>query len=110
MLLNFALEYAIKRVQVKQDVFKLNGTHQFLANADVVNILGGSAYTVKENAEALSVAKKEFGLEVNPDKTKCTVMSRDWNAIRCHVVKIYNSAIESVEELKYLRTTLTDQI
>jgi hypothetical protein len=35
---------------------KLNGTHQLLAYADDVNILGGSAHTVKENAEALVVA------------------------------------------------------
>jgi hypothetical protein len=56
LLFNFALEYAIKRVQVNQDGLKLNGTHQLLAYADDVNILGGSVYTVKENAEALVVA------------------------------------------------------
>ena len=32
--------------------------------------LGGSVHTVKENAEALVVATKEIGLEVNVDKTK----------------------------------------
>jgi len=54
---------------------ELNGTHQLLFYADGVNILGGSANTVKENAEALVVATKQIGLEVNADKTKFIVMS-----------------------------------
>ena len=64
LFFNFALEYAIKRVQVNQDGLKLNGTHQLLAYGDVVNILGGSVHTVKGNAEALVVATKENGLVV----------------------------------------------
>ena len=56
--------YAIKRLQVNQDGLELNGTHQLLVYADDVNIMGGSAHTVKENAEALLVATKEIGLEV----------------------------------------------
>jgi hypothetical protein len=73
--------------------------HQPLAYANDANILGGSVHTVKENAEALLVATKETGLEVNADKTKYMVMSRD---------RIDNSSIERVEEFKYLGTTLTD--
>jgi len=62
---NFALEYAIRRVQVDQDGLKLNDTHQLLVCAEDVNILGGSIHTVKETAEAFIVARKEIGLEVN---------------------------------------------
>jgi len=50
------------------------------AYADDVNILGGSVHTVEENAEDLVVATKEIGLEVNADKTKYMIMSRDQNA------------------------------
>ena len=88
---------------------KLNGTHQLLAYADDVSILGGSVHTVKENAEVFVVATKEIELEVNADKTKYMVMSRDRNAGRGRSVKIDNSSIERVEEFKYLGTTLGDQ-
>jgi hypothetical protein len=45
----------------------------------LIYILRGGVQTVKENAEALVVASKEAGLEVNGDKTKYMVMSRDQN-------------------------------
>ena len=63
------------------------------AYADDFNILGGSVHTVQVNAEALVVATKEIGLEVNADKTKYMIMSRDQNAGRGHSVKIDNSSI-----------------
>jgi len=54
---------------------KLNGKHQLLAHADDVNKLGRGVLTIKKNAEALVLASKENGLEVNADKTKYMVMS-----------------------------------
>jgi hypothetical protein len=71
--------------------------------------LGGSVRTVEENAEALVVATNETGLDVNADKMTYMVMSPDRNAGRGDSVKIDNSSIESVEEFKYLGTTITDQ-
>ena len=103
------MEYANRRVKINQDGLKLNGTHQLLAYADDVNILGGSIHTVKENAEALVAGTKEIGLEVNAHKTKYMIVSRDQKAGRIHIMKMDNSSIERVEEFKYLGTTLTNQ-
>ena len=105
----FTLDYAIRRVQINQDGLKLNGAHRILVYANDVNILGGSVHTVEKNKEALVVASKETGLEVNADKTKYMVMSRDQNAGRSHNMKTDNSSFEMVEEFKCLGTTLTNQ-
>ena len=81
-----------------------------LAYADDVNMLERSVHTIKENVEALVMASKETGLEVNADKTKYMVMSRDQNAGRSHSTKTDNISFAGVEQFKYLRTTLTNQI
>ena len=66
-LFNFALKYAIRTVQVNQNGLKLHSTNRLLVYADDINTLGGSVHTIK-NTEALVVASKETGLEVNADK------------------------------------------
>ena len=102
LLFNFALEYAIKRVQVNQDGLKLNGTHQLPTYADDVNILGGIVHTVKKIAEAFVAATKETGLELNTHKTKYVTVFRDQNAGRINSIKMENRSNHKMEEFKYL--------
>ena len=51
LLCNFALEYAIRRIQVNQCGLKLNGTHQLLVYADDVSVCGRSIHPIKKNTE-----------------------------------------------------------
>jgi hypothetical protein len=74
-----------------------------------VNILGGSVHAT--NTEALVIVSKGIGQEVNADKTKTRVISRDHNAGRSHNIMIDNSSCVrvEVEEIKYLGTNLSNQ-
>jgi len=138
LVFNFALEYAIRRVQVNQVGLKLNCTHQLLVYAEDIYILGGSVHTVKK-AEALVVASKEIGLEVNGDKTEYMVMFADQNVGQSNIIKINplnaelnpicyllallgahhflhvsrirvnNSSLARLEAFNYLGTTLKNQ-
>ena len=109
LLFNFALDYAIKGVQVNLDGLKLNGTHQRLFYADNVNILGRSVHTIKKNTEALVVTRKKTGLKENADKSKYIVMNRDENAGRSHNIKTDSISFERLEQFRYVRTNLTNQ-
>jgi hypothetical protein len=49
LLFNYALEYAIWKVQENQVGLKLNETHQLLAYADDVNLLGDNIDSTEKN-------------------------------------------------------------
>ena len=63
----------------------------------------------KCGTEALVIASKEIGLEVNAEKTKYMVMSRDQNGRKNGNIQTGNKSFETVEQFKYLDTTLTNQ-
>ena len=89
---NYDLQYAIRKVQVNQNGLKLNGTHQLLVYVDNVNILDGRVHTITgEKKQKLVVASKELELEVNANKTKNMVMSREQNAGRLIIVPLKGS-------------------
>jgi hypothetical protein len=90
LLLNFALEYAIRMVQENQVGLKLNGIHQLLAYTDNVTLLGDNIDTIKKNTETLIGARKEVGLEINVEKTKYMLLSRHQNVGQNRDIKITN--------------------
>jgi hypothetical protein len=75
-LFNFALEYAVIKIQENQAGLNLNMTHQLLACTDDVNLLEDNIDTVKKIKETLIDANKEIGLEINTEKTKHVLLSR----------------------------------
>jgi hypothetical protein len=71
LLFNFALEYAVRKVQENQV--------GLLAYVDDVNLLGDKIDTVKKNTETLIDASNGVGLEINIEKTKYRLLFRQQN-------------------------------
>jgi hypothetical protein len=87
---------------------EINGTHQPLAYADNMNLLGNNTDTTKEHTETLNDDSREVGLEINVDKTKYMLLFQHQNAAKNSDMKIANKSIGNVAQFKYLGMTVTN--
>jgi hypothetical protein len=86
----------------------LNGTHQLLAYADDVNLLGNNAGGINKITETLIDASKEVGLEINIRKTKYMFLCCHQNAGQIWNINVSDRSFENMSQFKYLGTTVTN--
>ena len=56
----------------------------------------------KESHRSCSSARKEICIEVNDEKLKCVLMSREQHAGENHDLNVGNKSFERVKQIKYL--------
>jgi hypothetical protein len=74
-----------------------------------VNLQGDNIYTTKKKHKTLTDASKEVGLEINVEKTKYMLLSRQQNVGQNRDIEIANRSFENVSQFRYLGMTVTNQ-
>jgi len=106
LLLMFAFECVIRKIQENQKGLKLNGTHQLMTYVDDVNLASENTYNVKKITEGKLSASKDVDLEVNVEK-RHTSVSHEQNEGQNHNVMIINKEFENVANFKHFGMLLT---
>jgi hypothetical protein len=66
---------------------------------DNVHLLGNSINTIKESTETLLEASRDFGLEINAEKTKYMIIFHHLNSEQNQTIRIANELFENVAKL-----------
>jgi hypothetical protein len=109
ILFNIVLEYMISRLTItpKGTTFNRMTVHCFAK--DTV-LLGRSVNYLKETSEEFKQGAKKVGLEINQDKTKYMIMTR--NKDNWHGVQDFSSgevSYERVDTFKFLGSVLNEE-
>ena len=100
LIFNVALKYAI---------MKVNGTHQALAYADSVNLVGFDMRTMWRKADVLSNTCKNIDVALNTGKTKCMEVGHHWGMMAIEHITIGSNLCEKVKTYNYLGSLLTNK-
>ena len=106
---NFALEYAIRKLEETRLALDMNSNHRILTYVDDVNLIGDDIRTIERNADVLLNACKDIGLVVNTGKTKYMEIGRHRGVIANAHIKIGSNSYEKVKTFKYLGSLLTNK-
>ena len=101
MLFNMALDWVVKQTNIDLNNTLLYKSMQIVGYADDLDIMGRSLQGMEEVYKQIEIIAAKIGLQININKTKRMVQSRD----RLEVSPIMNQ-FDIVEEFKYLGTIL----
>jgi hypothetical protein len=79
-------------------------THQFLASADDLNLIGDNTDTVKKNTETSIGPSKEVGLDISTEKNMYMLLCGHQNAGQNNNIKTANGSFENMAQFRYLGT------
>ena len=107
LLLNFSLEYAIRKLQETNLRLDMKDNHQVLAYSDDVNSITDYMRTVERYA--LLNDCKVIGLAVNTRKSKYMEEGRHRGLVANEHITGGRNSYEKLKTFKYLGSLLTDQ-
>jgi hypothetical protein len=94
---------------LNQAGLKLNGTHQLLASADDISLLGNNIDTIHQNTGTSIDPNTEVALEVNLEKTKHLLLFHRQNLGLNRETNIRNRSSENMSYLQYMETIVRNQ-